>query len=320
LEYPKSKIEIRKSAGQEARNLIEALMTRRHLFSGQRWLAAAAILVACIGVTAESEPRKVYVITDMEGVSGIFDTDLQCIPNQSPRFEESRKLLTGEVNAAVEGLLEGGATEVVVWDGHDGSRTLSVLDIHPKARLLTGTPVSPTLELDSSFSAVVFIGQHAMAGAEKGILSHSYSSQGIQNIWVNDKLVGEIGARVMLAAHLDVPSIMLSGDTAACREIRELVPPAECAEVKSGVSRTAGYMLPHAAACALVREKTRRAMERLAEFKPYKIADPIEVKVEFTPRGTASFRPREGIEQLNDRTWVFRGRDIVDAWLKYSSF
>jgi protein involved in polysaccharide export with SLBB domain len=58
--------------------------------------------------------------------------------------------------------LEGGATEVVVWDGHDGSKTLSTLDIHPKARLLMGTPVSSTLELNSSYSAVVFIGQHAV--------------------------------------------------------------------------------------------------------------------------------------------------------------
>ncbi len=267
-----------------------------------------------------AQGKKVYMVTDMEGVSGIFDTELQCIPYQSPRFEESRKLLTGEINAAVDGLLEGGATEVVVWDGHDSSRTLSALDIHPRARLLTGAPVSPKLELDSSYSALVFIGQHAMAGAEKGILSHSYSSEGIQNIWVNNKPTGEIGARVMLAGVFGIPAIMLSGDAAACREILDLVPQAECAEVKSGVSRTAGYMLPHPAACALIREKARRAIQRLPELKPYKIAGPVEVKVEFTTKGTHGLRQVEGVEQRGERTWVFRGKDIVDAWLKYSSF
>src|SRR5207249_518089 len=91
-------------------------------------------------------------ITDMEGVDGIFSSELQCIPFQSPRWEESRKLLTGEVNAAVEGLFDGGATDVVVWDGHDSSRTLSALDIHPKARLLTGQPVSPTPPRVRSFT------------------------------------------------------------------------------------------------------------------------------------------------------------------------
>jgi len=284
-------------------------------------LGALAFLAAVTsGAAQATKPKKVFMITDMEGVDGIFNSELQCIPFQSPRWEESRKLLTGEVNAAVDALFEGGASEVVVWDGHDSSRTLSSLDIIPKARLLTGTPVSPTLELDPSYAAVIFIGQHAMAGAEKGVLSHSYSSEGIQNMWVNDKPVGEIGGRVMLAGAFGVPVIMLSGDTAACKELRDLVPEAECAEVKTGVSRTAGFTLSHPAACALIREKARRAMERLPEFKPYRMAGPVEVKVEFTTASTASFRPREGVERLNDRTWVFRGKDISDAWLKYSSF
>jgi len=285
-------------------------------------LLVSAVLLSSVTLAADqsSKSKKVFVITDLEGVSGIVDSDTQCSPYQSPRWEESRKLLTGEVNAAVDGLLEGGATEVVVWDAHDGSRTLSVTDIHPKARLLAGSPVSPTMELDASYSAVVFIGQHAMAGAEKGILSHSYDSRGIQNVWVNGKPTGEIGARTMLAGTFGVPVIMLSGDAAACNEIRELVPGVECAEVKQGASRTAGFMLPHAAACSLIRDKARRAMERLGGFKPYKVTGPAEVKVEFTPRGTRDFAPREGVERLNDRTWVFRGKDIVDAWLKYSSF
>ena len=46
---------------------------------------------------------------------------------------------------------------------------------------------------------------------------------------------------------------------------------------------------------------------------------PVEVKVEFTTRGEEDIRPREGVERLNERTWVFRGKDIVDAWLKFRS-
>ena len=278
------------------------------------------LALACWGAAQTEKSQKVYMITDMEGVSGIYDSELQVEPFQSPRWEESRKLLTGEVNAAVVGLLAGGATDVVVWDGHDSGRSLSVLDIHPKARLLTGRPISRTLELDPSYSAVVFIGQHAMAGADKGILSHSYDSRGIQNIWVSGKPTGEIGGRVMLAGALNIPVIMLSGDTAACKEIHDLIPEAECAEVKSGVSRTAGFMLSHPAACALIREKAQRAMQRLAEFRPYKIPGPVEVKVEFTPTAARSFEPREGVERVNDRTWVFRGKDIMEAWLKYGYF
>src|SRR5215472_548003 len=155
-------------------------------------LAAWALIGAVVALGGDdSAVKRVFVITDLEGVDGIFDSELQCIPFQSSRFEESRKLLTGEVNAAADGLFEGGATEVVVWDGHDSGRTLSTLDINARVRLLQGRPVSPTLELDSSYSALIFIGQHAMAGTEKGILNHSYSSDTIQNIWVNNKPVGE---------------------------------------------------------------------------------------------------------------------------------
>jgi D-amino peptidase len=264
--------------------------------------------------------KKVFMITDMEGVDGIFNVELQCMPWKSPRWEESRKLLTGEVNAAVTGLFEGGATEVVVLDGHDSSSTLSVLDIDPRARLLEGVPLPPTFGLDASYSALIFIGQHAMAGAEMGVLTHTESWDRIQNIWVNNRPTGEIGLNSMLAGYFDVPVIMLSGDTAACQELHGLVPEAECAEVKSGVSRTAALMLSHPAACALIREKARRAMQRLPQIKPYKLAGPVELKIEFTPPGTGLHQPREGVERLNERTWVLRGKNIVEAWVKFTSF
>src|SRR5271157_5325555 len=195
------------------------------------------VLGACAvpGSAQTAKSRKVYMVTDMEGVDGIFNIELQCVPWKSPRWEESRKLLTGEVNAAVKGLFEGGATDVVVLDGHDSSSTLSVLDIDPRARLLEGVPLPPAFGLDASYSALIFIGQHAMAGAEKGVLTHTESSEHIQNIWVNNRATGEIGIVAMLAGYFDVPTIMLSGDTAACQELYSLIPETECAEVKSAV-------------------------------------------------------------------------------------
>jgi D-amino peptidase len=304
-------------------------VSRREFFQSSA-VGGAALAAGGLGEVASgtplpagpqaAKPVKVFMITDMEGVSGIFDFDLQCTPYVSPRWAESQKLLTGEANAAVDGLLAGGATEVVVWDGHDSGQSLSALDIHPAARLLTGRPVSPTLQLDASYSAVIFVGQHAMAGARNGILNHSYSSASIQNIWVNGMRVGEIGGRVLLAGSFGIPVVMLSGDAAACEELRALVPQAECAEVKSGVSGSAGFMLPHRRACALIREAARRAVKRLSDFKPYRINGPVEVKVEFTTRYVATFRPQKGVEQLDQRTWAFRGNDIHDAWLRYSSF
>ncbi len=292
-------------------------MSKRILLSAFAALGLGVVIALAVsrpGLTAQS--KKVFVITDMEGVDGIMDEDLQCVPWKSPRWEESRKLLTGETNAAVDGLYEGGATEVVVLDGHWSGTNLSVSDINPKARLLTGS-VPRTFTLNPSYSAMIFIGQHAMAGAEKGILGHTEDPEGTQNVWVNSMPVGEIGLNLMVAASFGIPTIMLSGDTAACKELLALVPQAECAEVKSGVSRTGGFMLPHSVACTLIREKCRRAMERLGEFKPYQVREPVEIKVEDTTVGTHQISPREGVEWLNDRTRVIRGKNFMDAWYKF---
>ena len=199
----------------------------------------------------------------------------------------------------------GGASEVVVWDGHDFGRSLSVLDIHPKAILFTGRPIPFTLGLDTSYGAVVFIGQHAMAGTNLAILSHSYDSRGIQNMWVNNKPTGEIGGRTLLAGALNIPVIMLSGDTAACNELHDLVPQAECAEVKRAASRTAGFMLSHPAACALIREKGSTCDgaagrdQALQDFRPRRTEDRVHHDGRDELRATggrgASERPHLGV-------------------------
>src|SRR5258708_37684826 len=88
-------------------------------------------LMCCPAVLAQK--KTVLVITDAEGVGGVCRQD-----QTDPKDQEMRQLLTGEANAAVEGFLAGGAEEIVVWDGHDGSQTLSTLTIHPKPKLLMG--------------------------------------------------------------------------------------------------------------------------------------------------------------------------------------
>src|SRR5436190_10655108 len=98
-------------------------------------------LLLCLLTTTAlfAQGPKILIVTDVEGVGGVNSADEQLLPGQR-RFEESKRLLTGEVNAAVEGVLAAGASQVVIWDGHDGSRTLSIDQIHPQAILLQGRP------------------------------------------------------------------------------------------------------------------------------------------------------------------------------------
>ncbi len=137
--------------------------------------------------------KSVFLISDAEGVAGVCRQD-----QTDPKDSEMRQLLTGEINAAVEGFLSGGASEVVVWDGHDGSQTLSALTIHPAAKLLMGA-MGPSMTMERGYAAVAFVGQHGRANSRGGVLAHSYSSLGIQKILMNGKPVGEIETRAALA-------------------------------------------------------------------------------------------------------------------------
>jgi D-amino peptidase len=281
-------------------------------------ILALLLLVAGGGDAQDKRPKKVFIDLDGEGMAGIFHVDTQVTPISAPRYAESRKLVTGEVNAAIEGLFEGGANIVDVADYHSGGNTVAPLEID--ARALVGGGRDSKMGLDSSYSAYVFIAYHSMAGTEKGMIAHGWSWTDYQNIRVNGKRMGEIGTRSLLAGTFGIPVIMVSGDEAVCKELRDLVANAECAVVKWGVHRTFGYAISHAASREVIRKTARRAMERLGEFNPVRIDGPVEVQVEFTPEGYTRqrFREVDGIRKIDSRTWGFRGKDFIDAWFKFA--
>jgi D-aminopeptidase len=79
---------------------------------------------------------KIFISFDMEGVAGIVDWS-QCIaPGQA--YEEGRALLLGEVNAAIDGALAGGATEIVCNDSHGTMNNLNPADLHGRAAYIAG--------------------------------------------------------------------------------------------------------------------------------------------------------------------------------------
>jgi len=264
-------------------------------------------------VSGWAQPRKtVFIITDAEGVAGI------CRQEQvEPQNPELRQLLTGEVNAAVEGFLAGGADEVIVWDGHDGSQTLSLGTLHPRAKLMQGSlPVGMTME--RHYAAVAFVGQHSLAGVQAGIMAHSYSSLGIQNMRLNGKPVGEIETRAALAGWYNTPVIFLSGDEAAVRELLQIVPAAETAAVKEGLGRYTCLSLSTQAARDLIRDRATRAMQKLSEIRPYRIEGPVTMEYEYTTRNSlpADAGLRNGAQAVDDRTIRYQGKDFWEAWTR----
>jgi D-amino peptidase len=263
----------------------------------------ASILFSCALGLAQG-PR-IFVVTDLEGVSGINDREEQLLPGQR-RYMESRKLLTGEVNAAVRGARAGGAREIVIWDGHDGSRTLSIDEIEPAAKLIQGKPTPANYYLaDHLYDGVMFIGQHAMAGAKGGVLAHSQSSATIQRITINGREVGEIGQVAAIAGHFGIPVIMLSGDQAACDEVKQIQPNAVTVAVKRLVGKASTLSLSHEEVKNQIANAAEQAVRHISEYKAWKVAGPIEMVFEYFPQPP---------QQPNARSATFRGRDVLEAF------
>ena len=262
---------------------------------------------------AIGQKKTVFLITDAEGVGGVCRQD-----QTEPKDAELRQLLTGEINAAVDGFLAGGVDEVVVWDGHDGSQTLSTLTIHPKAKLVMGA-LNASMLMERKWSAVAYVGQHSKANVKGGVMAHSYSSLGIQVMKLNGKPVGEIDVIAGMAGQFGIPIIFLSGDQAAADELHEIVPNAELAVVKEGLARYVCISVSAPVAREMIREGARRSVGLIGKVKPYRVANPVTLEIEYTTRNTLGLdaEARAGAEVVDSQTIRFKGKDLLEAWQRY---
>ena len=246
---------------------------------------------------------RIFIVTDMEGVGGVNNADEQLLPGQR-RYDESRHFLTGELNAAVEGAFAAGATEVVVWDGHDGSRSLSIDDIDRRARLIQGKPTPANYYLsDRGYDGIFFVGQHAMAGAKGGILAHSQSFS-VERISINGRAVGEIGQTAAIAGYFHIPVIMLAGDQAACDELRELQPKAETVAVKRLAGKGSSLSISHSEAKTQIEAAATRAVRRISEFTPWDVEGPVEMVIQFYPKD----------KETPGRRSEYKGQNVLEAY------
>lgn len=200
-------------------------------------------------------------MTDLEGVAGVLDFDNWCTP-ESRYYELAKEFLTLEVNAAVEGFIEGGIEEIVVADGH-GPGAINVKLLDKRVKLMRGWPTGYPLLLDKSYNFLAFVGQHAKSRTEFAHIPHTGSSE-IFEMKINDIPVGEFGCVSMCASELGIRTIFASGDKALCKEAEELVPGIITVAVKEGTTPGKGdectrhtYIRRNNAAIHLQPEKAR---------------------------------------------------------------
>lgn len=235
---------------------------------------------------------RLLISCDMEGISGIVDWE-QVTPGKS-EWERGRELMAGDANAAINGAFVGGAESVTVADAHWHNRSLKLESLDARAHLNTGRP-SPFAMIEGveagdglPYDALAFVGYHAMAGAKKAVLCHTWSDN-VRGVWLNGVAVGEIGLNAMSASHFNLPIIAVAGDQAACREAQDLLGnDVEIAAVKMGSGRFSAECLPLAEAREKICEAMARAVtgaiaqrKRGERRQPFHTTSPVRLRIEF---------------------------------------
>lgn len=262
---------------------------------------------------------KIYLTTDIEGVAGVLGR-ANGVGNCIANLDIAKDLLLEEINATVEGLVRGGADDILVLDRHAGGNNIDIRKLHPAARL-SGISCCRVTLLDSSFDAMVRIGCHAMQGNEQGHLNHTMSSGEIANIWLNGSLIGETGMLILQGAYFKVPTILISGDSEACLEGLEFIGgEIETVVTKESVARYSAIDRNPAKVRENLSRKAEKAVKNIASYPLKQLSGPFELKVQYMGPNFALRMEMIGAERLNADTVVFRSNDYIDLYAQFGGW
>jgi D-amino peptidase len=256
---------------------------------------------------------KIFLSSDMEGTAGVVDW-AQCV-GDTPEAAAGRALLLAEVNAAIEGAIEGGATEIVVNDSHSAMRNLPPDRIAGEASYISGShkPLYMMQGLDESFDAVLLVSYHGSVGAPAG-LSHTYNPRAVTEARLDGTVTGEAGINALVAAHYGVPVVLVTGDRCACEETAALIPGVHAAVVKEHVSRIAAHSLHPSKARDLIRSAAAAAVSGAAAAAPPPLEPGVlELSVRTTDIAEAATWVR-GVDQTGPRELRIHGTDRLATY------
>lgn len=264
--------------------------------------------------SAQEKRMKIYISADMEGVAGVV-TGEQLGP-QGFEYQRFREFMTQEVNAAVEAALAAGATEIVVSDSHGNGQNLLIEKLPRNVTLVRAfpRPLMMMQGLDETFAGAIFLGYHTGTTNARGVRAHTMSSARLADVRLQGASVPEAGINAAIAGHFGVPVIMVSGDDAVVEETAALLGDVEGATVKWSYGFHSAKTLMPEVAQQLIREKVKRAVGRIKDFKPYKLKPPVRLDVRFK-----SYRPAEVlgylsiVERTDAHSIRFTGKDMIEV-------
>ena len=260
---------------------------------------------------------KVYISVDMEGIAGISHpgpTD-----RRDSEYPAAVVLMVGEANAAIDGAVRGGATEVVVNDSHGGMYNLAALELDPRARLIQGQKAWSMVAgagPDRGFGVALLVGYHARAGDPLGTIAHTYSGRPVATT-LNGRPVGESGINAIALGAWGVPVGLVSGDDRVAGETAAWFPWAERVVVKVGLGRNAADAVHPTVAREAIRAGAERAVRRAlsGEMKPLVLDPPYVIEVTYHHAAQADFAAVvPGAERVGDTAVRFASADPLLAY------
>lgn len=258
---------------------------------------------------------KVFISADMEGVAGVVHSEHTL--RDGKEHERARKLMTQEVNAAIEGALEAGAKQIIVNDSHGTMRNIIPEDLNETVELITGSPkpLSMMQGIDSTFKVALFVGYHAMRGAYHGVLEHTYHGNVVSDVFFNGKRYGETGMNAAVAGYFKVPVALVTGDQAVTEEARLLLGNMETVTVKEGVGRNAAKCLSPFKARSLIKSGAKKALLNVRSFKPLILNPPIKLEMVFFHTGMADMAEMiPDAKRKDGRTVSFIADDYMEVY------
>jgi D-amino peptidase len=255
---------------------------------------------------------NVLISVDMEGIAGVVAEDHTTSTHKE--YDRFRRLMTAEANAAIEGALAGGATEILVNDSHGGMANILIEDLNPAAELISGRPkpFGMMQGISEDTDVVFFLGYHAAAGTGGATLEHTFTYR-VGEIRFNGQALGETGLNAALAGAYGVPVALVTGDKAATEEARTLLGEVETVTVKGGVTRTAARCLHPEVVRQRIREAAERALKR--RVSPFIISAPITVRIVFQRTQHADMAELvPGSVRLDGRTLEWTGDDMPTVY------
>ena len=270
---------------------------------------------SALGLPAQARDySKVAISVDMEGISGIVSSRERLL--DAPEFAAARKWLVSDVNAAVEGALDAGATRITVHDTHGSEkRNIPYDELHPAANLIRGGNQFfwEYDALDSSYGAAFMIGMHA--GPLVPALASHYFTSSIRGIRVNGRPIAESHMTAALAAHFGIPTVLVTGDQFVCRMMREwsggeMV----TVQIADSLARNSAITMPLEKTRKLIRAGAREALGKAPETKPLAFDKPLRVELDLAyPEEAKSIALMPTVEQTEDLSIAFTAKDALEA-------